>query len=140
MLLWFLGYYTDINSQIEKLVAQCIANIWKTPQMWYDVHQDVWCLYTKMYTKMIQMYTKTPHNKNVTQPQKTMMSHKPTPPLLGWCCFKNQKWKIVVNHTCIPQSHMTPTTLYTALLWHRPILAPIKTDSSKCKPFSGACK
>ena len=29
MLLWCLGYYTDINSQIEKLVAQCIGNIWK---------------------------------------------------------------------------------------------------------------
>ena len=27
MLLWCLGYYTDINRQIEKLVAQCVANI-----------------------------------------------------------------------------------------------------------------
>ena len=27
MLLWFYGYYADINSQIEKLVAKCIANI-----------------------------------------------------------------------------------------------------------------
>ena len=58
----------------------------------------------------------------------------------GLMLTQNQKWKIVVNHTCIPQLHMTLTTLYTALLWHIPILAPIKTDSSKCKPFSGACK